>query len=94
MSPVVPVEVPSGCNYVNLPVLAVSQNGKAFLDTQNVTLLTYWLGDGFPLHWPDFEECTGCEKTGGRCGYDGSSRRIVCFCKGLQPNLHTLGGCL
>ncbi|KAF7132664.1 hypothetical protein RHSIM_Rhsim09G0105300 [Rhododendron simsii] len=94
VSPVVPVEVPSGCKYVNLPVLAVSQNGKAFIDTQNVTILTYWLEDGFPLHWPDFEECTGCNKTGGRCGYDGRSGRIVCFCEDLQPNLHAQGGCL
>lgn len=94
VSPVVPVEVPSGCTYVNLPVLAGSRNRKAFLDTPNVTGLAYWLGDGFPLQWPDFEECTGCNNTGGRCGYDGSSGKIVCFCKGLQPNLHARGGCL
>lgn len=93
VSPVVPVEVPSGCKYVNLPVLAVSQNRKAFLDTPNVTILTNWLEDGFPLQWPDFEECAECNKTGGRCGYDGTSRGIVCFCKGLQPNLHALSGC-
>ncbi|KAI8539079.1 hypothetical protein RHMOL_Rhmol09G0153200 [Rhododendron molle] len=96
VSPVVPVEVPSGCKYVNLPVLALSRNQmKAVLDAPNVMkILTYWLEDGFLLRWPDFEECTGCEKTGGRCGYDRSFRRIICFCKGLQPNLHALGGCL
>ncbi|KAH7840538.1 hypothetical protein Vadar_018278 [Vaccinium darrowii] len=98
-SRLVPVKVPIKCKYVTVPISAAGRpllfkNTTDTTSEHNITVLEDWLRDGFPLQWPDFKECTGCQNTSGRCGYDGSSRGIVCLCKGLQPNFDARGGCL
>ncbi|PSR88296.1 Leaf rust 10 disease-resistance locus receptor-like protein kinase [Actinidia chinensis var. chinensis] len=85
------VKTHSGCRYVAVPV---SADGLVGLRPNGTgSSLQDVLKYGFPLQWPDLDGCANCQLTGGRCGYDGSSRRIVCFCKGLPPNLDAQSGC-
>ncbi|CAK9159513.1 unnamed protein product [Ilex paraguariensis] len=86
-----PVETPGGCQLVTLPVFRASLSRYGFLNgsggrggsgDRQMKLVFEVLSDGFPLEWLTIEDCTTCNQTGGRCGYDSSSRRIVCFCKG------------
>ncbi|EEF35375.1 serine/threonine kinase, putative [Ricinus communis] len=75
-----PLLAPSECSVVTVP-------SNSFLNISNGTSddhriqLAHILVDGFALTWPDFKECTNCSSIGGRCGFDGSLGRIVCFHK-------------
>ncbi|KAL7240400.1 hypothetical protein ACSBR2_006117 [Camellia fascicularis] len=86
--PVGPLEMPIGCEHVSLPVSGAS---LPLLASNNITngsgdgsqmLLAQVLSNGFQLGWPNITDCDVCQMRGGRCGYDGSSRRVVCFCQG------------
>ncbi|KAJ8769253.1 hypothetical protein K2173_001843 [Erythroxylum novogranatense] len=70
------ISTPTGCNLIMVPV---SSAGDRFRFNNSSVELVDVLSDGFPLSWPEFRECSSCDATGGRCGYDASLKRIVCF---------------
>ncbi|GMP58940.1 hypothetical protein CsSME_00022421 [Camellia sinensis var. sinensis] len=81
------VETPVGCEYVSLPLsgaglqrLRLNRSGDDAGGAR--TLLADVLSNGFQLEWPNITDCQICDLTGGRCGYDVSSQKIVCFCQG------------
>ncbi|KAK1551569.1 hypothetical protein Q3G72_000564 [Acer saccharum] len=72
-----PVLTSSGCRSVVVPVSSVR-----YVFTNDTSMkLDDALGDGFPLTWPRFDECERCQNRSGRCGYDPSFKKIICFCK-------------
>lgn len=70
-----PVSAPSGCDSVVVPVSSVTSLylGADVFDT---------LRQGFSLEWPKLDDCEKCQNRSGRCGYNGSLKKITCFCKG------------
>ncbi|CAL5399711.1 unnamed protein product [Camellia sinensis] len=81
------VETPVGCENVSLPLSGASlqrlRSNRSGADADGArTLLADVLSYGFQLEWPNITDCQTCELTGGRCGYDVSSKSIVCFCQG------------
>lgn len=74
--------LPSKCKYIGMPVSASSLNIRNSSNDGAWTILADVLRDGFPLQWANLTDCVNCESIGGRCGYDSSTRRIICFCKG------------
>ncbi|KAK2635210.1 hypothetical protein Ddye_030002 [Dipteronia dyeriana] len=72
-----PMLTSSGCDSVVVPVSSVR-----YVFTNDTSLkLNDALRDGFPLTWPNFDECGRCQNRSGRCGYDPSFKKIICFCK-------------
>ncbi|KDP29443.1 hypothetical protein JCGZ_18364 [Jatropha curcas] len=72
-----PVLTPNRCELIRVPVSSASYE---FLSGNKLGItLVDVLADGFPLMWPSFEACDSCNLTGGRCGFDGGLRRIVCI---------------
>ncbi|KAJ9140765.1 hypothetical protein P3X46_031371 [Hevea brasiliensis] len=68
-----------GCSLIRIPVSMASYGFLIDRNRKHRIELVDVLADGFPLTWPNFEECNSCNATGGRCGFDGSLRRIVCL---------------
>ncbi|KAK9105795.1 hypothetical protein Scep_022639 [Stephania cephalantha] len=77
----VPVEPPSVCDMVRVPVTQASLSEHDLLNRsrRDPGLLWSVLGDGFPLQWPRIRDCDGCESRGGRCGFNASLGSNVCF---------------
>ncbi|KAG6392603.1 hypothetical protein SASPL_146827 [Salvia splendens] len=38
------------------------------------------IGEGFEVRYVESAGCGGCERSGGRCGYDETGTEFVCFC--------------
>ncbi|KAL1536941.1 hypothetical protein AAHA92_29511 [Salvia divinorum] len=38
------------------------------------------IGEGFEVRFAESGGCDGCERSGGRCGYDETGTEFVCFC--------------
>ncbi|XP_042032488.1 LEAF RUST 10 DISEASE-RESISTANCE LOCUS RECEPTOR-LIKE PROTEIN KINASE-like 2.4 [Salvia splendens] len=36
---------------------------------------------GFVMNWTAASDCSACQESGGRCGFDESSYRFMCFCR-------------
>ncbi|KAF2322578.1 hypothetical protein GH714_019095 [Hevea brasiliensis] len=68
-----------GCSLIRIPVSMASYGFLIDRNRKHRIELVDVLADGFPLTWPNFEECNSCNATGGRCEFDGSLRRIVCL---------------
>ncbi|KAG6389924.1 hypothetical protein SASPL_151399 [Salvia splendens] len=39
------------------------------------------LGRGFVMNWTAASDCSACQESGGRCGFDENSDRFRCFCR-------------
>ncbi|KAJ0096022.1 hypothetical protein Patl1_15046 [Pistacia atlantica] len=81
------VLAPSGCLAVFLPVSGFGYLLLNASDADQRTKLIQVLDAGFLLGWKwsnieAQEACEECHKRRGRCGYDGSLKKVVCFCKG------------
>ncbi|KAA8541844.1 hypothetical protein F0562_022996 [Nyssa sinensis] len=83
-----PVETPSGCELMTVPVSGASLQRYGFYNRgesgdRSMEIIEA-LSDGFPLEWDNqtFGDCVTCQQTDGRCAYDRSSGKITCFCKG------------
>lgn len=66
-----PMLTSMGCGSVLVPVSV----GNRSMDVEHL------LEVGFPLTWPRFIECELCQNNNVRCGYDGTSKKIICLCK-------------
>ena len=86
LSPVLPPP-PTGCQFFSLPVSRTflnssgGENGILLNPSFEASELIPVLREGFPLEWPTVGVCESCKSKGGRCGYDISSREVVCFCR-------------
>lgn len=94
--------VPSGCVFFQVPVTAASlihlTNNDSFFTLRdlNWTNLLEVLGKGLWLQWGQVDDCTKCNATGGRCGFerastesDASSGRLVCLPREASQRLGT-----
>ncbi|KAM0933076.1 putative glycerophosphodiester phosphodiesterase, protein kinase RLK-Pelle-LRK10L-2 family [Dioscorea sansibarensis] len=70
--------LPSSCSHAALPVEQANLI-KANLD--KLEDVNFVVNEGFSLVWPNFTECWACETAGGRCGYNRSTEKVLCFCK-------------
>lgn len=62
---------------VTVPVLQTAVNALR----NNLTSIDRVLNDGFEVHWiTDDAACTECAGSGGRCGYNSSYFKPICFC--------------
>ncbi|XP_022893497.1 LEAF RUST 10 DISEASE-RESISTANCE LOCUS RECEPTOR-LIKE PROTEIN KINASE-like 2.1 [Olea europaea var. sylvestris] len=62
---------------VTVPVLQTAVNALR----NNLTSIDRVLNDGFEIHWiTDDTACIECAGSGGRCGYNSSYFKPICFC--------------
>ncbi|CAI9758404.1 unnamed protein product [Fraxinus pennsylvanica] len=62
---------------ITVPVLQTAVNALR----NNLTSIDRVLNDGFEVHWiTDDAACTECAGSGGRCGYNSSYFKPICFC--------------
>ncbi|KAF8040264.1 hypothetical protein BT93_B2491 [Corymbia citriodora subsp. variegata] len=77
---------PDGCRLVEVPVSDVlGLRSGGFRNKSNGERWSFVLdlmSEGFPLVWSAIPDCDGCQLRGGRCGFDASLGKIVCFCGG------------
>ncbi|XP_010046587.2 rust resistance kinase Lr10 [Eucalyptus grandis] len=76
-------ETPDGCRLVEVPVSDVlGLRSSGFMNKSNGERWRFVLdlmGKGFRLVWSAIPECDRCQLRGGRCGFDASLGKVICF---------------
>lgn len=73
-------------------VVATVMERRSFQNNDWIDKFGEAMGEGFQLDWRRTAECGQCEGSDGKCGYNNSTQRFLCYCKDGTSQTKTCKG--